>query len=67
MCIRDRVNSEFKTIASDILSKDRDQLKLQNSDLLTPLQSQMKSFRERIETITKEQIEERASLKEQIK
>ena len=49
------------------MSKDRDQLKVQNSDLLTPLQAQMKSFRERIETITKEQVEERASLKEQIK
>ncbi len=65
--LKNQVNNEFKTIASDILSKDRDQLKVQNSDLLTPLQAQMKSFRERIETITKEQVEERASLKEQIK
>ena len=57
----------LKTIASDILKNDRDKLKVDNSDLLTPLQTQLKSFRERIETITKEQVEERTTLKEQIK
>ena len=59
--------NEFKTIASDILKNDRDKLKVDNSDLLTPLQTQLKSFRERIETITKQQVEERTTLKEQIK
>ena len=62
-----QVNSEFKNIASEILKTDRDKLKVDNSDLLNPLQTQLKSFRERIETITKEQVEERTSLKEQIK
>lgn len=54
--LKNQVNNEFKTIASDILKNDRDKLKVDNSDLLTPLQTQLKSFRERIETITKEQV-----------
>ena len=65
--LKTQVNSDFKTLASDILKNDRDQLKVDNADLLTPLQTQLKSFRERIETITKEQVEERTTLKEQIK
>jgi len=65
--LKSQVNSEFKNIASEILKTDRDKLKIDNSDLLNPLQTQLKSFRERIETITKEQVEERTSLKEQIK
>ena len=50
--LKTQVNSDFKTLASDILKNDRDKLKVDNSDLLTPLQTQLKSFRERIETIT---------------
>ena len=65
--LKNQVNNEFKTIASEILKTDRDKLKIDNSDLLSPLQTQLKSFRERIETITKEQVEERTTLKEQIK
>ncbi len=65
--LKSQVNTDFKSLASDILKNNRDKLKDDNSDLLTPLQIQLKSFRERIETITKEQIEERTSLKEQIK
>ncbi|MDC1386579.1 DNA recombination protein RmuC [Candidatus Thioglobus sp.] len=65
--LKSQVNNEFKNIASEILKTDRDKLKVDNSDLLNPLQTQLKSFRERIETITKEQVEERTSLKEQIK
>ncbi|MGE4575376.1 MAG: DNA recombination protein RmuC [Candidatus Pseudothioglobus sp.] len=65
--LKTQVNSDFKTLASDILKNDRDKLKVDNADLLTPLQTQLKSFRERIETITKEQVEERTTLKEQIK
>ena len=65
--LKTQVNTDFKTLASDILKNDRDKLKVDNSNLLTPLQTQLKSFRERIETITKEQVEERTTLKEQIK
>ena len=65
--LKSQVNIDFKNIASDILEKDRDKLKLDNSELLSPLQTQIKSFRERIETITTEQLKERTSLGEQIK
>ena len=65
--LKSQVNHDFKALASDILKNDRDKLKIDNSDLLIPLQTQLKGFRDRIETITKEQIEERTSLKEQIK
>ena len=65
--LKSQVNNDFKALASDILKNDRNKLKVDNSDLLTPLQTQLKGFRDRIETITKEQIEERTSLKEQIK
>jgi len=65
--LKGQVNNEFKNIASEILKADVDKLKADNSDLLTPLQTQLKGFRERIETITKEQVQERTTLKEQIK
>jgi DNA recombination protein RmuC len=65
--LKSQVNTDFKNLASDILEKDRDKLKNDNSELLTPLQSQLNSFRERIETITKEQVKERVSLGEHIK
>ena len=65
--LKGQVNNEFKNIASEILKADIDKLKADNSDLLTPLQTQLKGFRERIETITKEQVQERTTLKEQIK
>ena len=65
--LKSQVNTDFKNLASDILEKDRDKLKIDNSELLTPLQTQIKSFRERIETITTEQLKERTSLGEQIK
>ncbi len=44
--LRSQVNTDFKSLASDILEKDRDKLKNDNSELLTPLQSQLNSFRE---------------------
>ena len=65
--LKGQVNNEFKNIASEILKADIDKLKADNSDLLAPLQIQLKGFRERIETITKEQVQERTTLKEQIK
>ena len=65
--LKSQFNTDFKNLASDILEKDRDKLKTDNSELLTPFQSQLNSFRERIETITKEQVKERVSLGEQIK
>jgi DNA recombination protein RmuC len=65
--MKSQMNSDFKTLAADILKTDRDILKTENSELLTPLQGQLASFRERIEAITTEQVKERATLAEQIK
>ncbi len=65
--LKSQVNTDFKTLASDILKNNRDKLKDDNSELLTPLQTELKSFRERIESITRDQLKERTTLGEQIK
>ena len=65
--LKSQVNTDFKTLASDILKNNRDKLKDDNSELLTPLQTELKSFRERIESITRDQVKERTTLGEQIK
>jgi len=65
--LKSQVNTDFKSLASDILKNNRDKLKEDNSELLTPLQSELKSFRERIESITRDQLKERTTLGEQIK
>ena len=65
--MKSQMNSDFKILAADILKSDRDKLKTESSELLTPLQGQLTSFRERIEAITTEQVKERATLGEQIK
>ncbi len=65
--LKSQVNTDFKSLASDILKNNRDKLKDDNSELLTPLQPELKSFRERIESITRDQLKERTTLGEQIK
>ncbi len=61
-----QMSKDFKAVASDILAKDRHDLSIKNSELLTPLQIQLREFRDKIETITSEQIKERATLSAQI-
>ncbi len=63
---KDQMSKDFKSVASEILAKDRDNLSEKNSELLTPLQAQLKEFRDKIEVITSEQIKERATLSAQI-
>ena len=63
---REQMSKDFKSVASDILEKDRNDLSVKNTELLTPLQSQLKEFRDKIEVITTEQIKERATLAAQI-
>ena len=63
---REQMSKDFKEVASHILEKDRHDLSLKNSELLTPLQAQLKEFRDKIEVITNEQIKERATLSAQI-
>jgi len=65
--LKSQVNTDFKSLASDILKNNRDKLNDDNSELLTPLQTELKSFRERIESITRDQLKERTTLGEQIK
>ena len=65
--LKSQVNTDFKSLASDILKNNRDKLKDDNSELLNPLQTELKSFRERIESITRDQLKERTTLGEQIK
>ena len=63
---KEQMSKDFKAVAGDILSKDRDQLQSRNSELLSPLQTQLKEFKERLESITSAQVKERASLSAQI-
>ncbi|CAC9536919.1 DNA recombination protein RmuC [Bathymodiolus heckerae thiotrophic gill symbiont] len=63
---REQMSKDFKAVAGDILAKDRNELSIKNLELLTPLQSQLKEFRDKIEIITTEQIKERATLAAQI-
>ena len=63
---KEQMSKDFKAVASDILAKDRNDLSIKNSELLTPLQAQLKEFRDKIEVITNEQIKERATLSAQI-
>ena len=63
---REQMSKDFKAVAGDILAKDRNDLSAKNSELLTPLQAQLKEFRDKIEVITNEQIKERATLAAQI-
>lgn len=63
---KDQMSKDFKTVANDILEKDRQNLSAKNSELLSPLQMQLKDFKERIESITSEQVKERATLSAQI-
>lgn len=63
---KDQMSKDFKAVANDILEKDRQNLSAKNSELLSPLQVQLKDFKERIESITSEQVKERATLSAQI-
>ncbi|WP_428087377.1 DNA recombination protein RmuC [Candidatus Thioglobus sp.] len=63
---KEQMSKDFKSVASSILEKDRQDLSLKNAELLTPLQTQLKEFRDKIETITTEQIKERTTLSAQI-
>jgi DNA recombination protein RmuC len=63
---KEQMSKDFKLIANDILAKERNDLSVKNSELLTPLQHQLKEFRDKIETITNEQIKERTTLLVQI-
>ncbi len=56
------INKHFEVIANQILEKNQQKLSKNNKQSLEPLQVEIKQFKERIETITAEQIKERTSL-----
>lgn len=56
------INKHFEVIANQILEKNQQKLSKNNKQNLEPLQAEIKQFKERIETITAEQIKERTSL-----
>ena len=39
--LKSQVNTDFKSLASDIIKNNRDKLKDDNSELLTPLQTEL--------------------------
>lgn len=63
---KEQMSKDFKAVASDIIEKDRANLQIRNSEMLTPLQTQLKEFKDKIEHITTEQVKERATLITQI-
>lgn len=63
---KEDITKDFKAIANLVLETEGKNLNTKNKDILEPLKTEIKGFKERIETITKEQIEERTSLKDQI-
>jgi len=63
---KDQMSKDFKAVATDILKNDRAELQSRNTELLTPLQTQLKEFKDKIESITTDQVKERATLSAQI-
>jgi DNA recombination protein RmuC len=61
-----QINEDFKQIASAVLKQDSQNLGEKNADLLMPLTTQIKNFKEKIEGLSIEQGKDRAALKVQI-
>jgi len=65
-----RLGNEFKVLANQIFEEkgkafsEKNQISL--DEILKPVQSELKAFRDRIETVHKEDVEARGSLKEQL-
>ncbi|MBE8190003.1 MAG: DNA recombination protein RmuC [Candidatus Thioglobus sp.] len=61
-----QMQDDFKKISDAILKQDKLDLTAKNTELLSPLEKELKQFKQRIETITKEQSDDRSALKQQI-
>jgi len=67
---KEKLGNEFKLLANQIFEakgkafSEKNQASL--DEILRPVQSELKSFRDRIETVHKEDVEARGSLKEQL-
>jgi len=67
---KNKLGNEFKLLANQIF-EDRgktfsEQNRISLDEVLKPVQTELKSFRDRIETVHKEDVEARGSLKEQL-
>jgi len=67
---KNKLSNEFKVLANQIFEEKGKAFSEQNrsslGEVLKPVQSELKSFRERIETVHKEDVEARGSFKEQL-
>ncbi len=65
-----KLGNEFKLLANQIFDEKGKAFSAQNQsslgEILKPVQSELQSFRDRIETVHKEDVEARGSLKEQL-
>jgi DNA recombination protein RmuC len=63
---KEQINDNFEKIALEILKKDKQNLSDKNEALLKPLSTQITEFKERIETLSKGQSDDRSALKQEI-
>jgi DNA recombination protein RmuC len=63
---KEQINNNFEKIALEILKKDKQNLSDKNEALLKPLSTQITEFKERIETLSKGQSDDRSALKQEI-
>ncbi|KAA0446143.1 MAG: DNA recombination protein RmuC [Candidatus Thioglobus sp.] len=61
-----QMQDDFKKIATEILKQDKDELSNKNTTLLQPLSTQLNEFKKRMETMVKEQSDDRSALKQEI-
>ncbi len=57
---------EFSALAAQVLKDDKQALTQKNTETINPLKDDINNFRKRLETITKEQSDDRSALKQQI-
>jgi len=64
---KEHLKIEFKNLASDILEDTTKKSKTSFNEILTPLQSQIKEFKEKIETLNKNETEKMGALFNELK
>ena len=57
---------EFSALAAQVLKDDKQALTQKNTETINPLKDDINNFRKRLETIAKEQSDDRSALKQQI-
>jgi DNA recombination protein RmuC len=62
-----QMNKTFERISTEVLKKDSLDLGKKNADLLNPLKTQIKEFRQKVEGLSTDQAKDRSALEQQIK